>query len=292
MLLKAALLKQSIEKAKATQTPDATDIRLRKKDMDQFALRCFNTLSHDREISGVQIANSLLQLPTHYTTNYNFVQVNLWWLRRYVRMAIECNGSLSDSSSESVAEEECAFQLKDATPVSRFDNYKWRGPDLAHLTFFEYCMLVQIRKRSDTTASDLEFDPRHPKSSTHLQRVARTKSQVMTVCFSGQFSQHQVEEESIQGGHPTTAAIKNDLAEVLLGFFLPWDQLPVLFQRHASEYNLKRDACEKIWGIVKPTLSPHNQNFARNMELLRKSREDGMIDTALRNPTAASQDSE
>ena len=113
----------------------------------------------------------------------------------------------------------------------------------------------------------------------------------MTVCFNGQFSQHQVEEESIQGGHPTTAAIKNDLAEVLLGFFLPWDQLPVLFQRHASEYNLKRDACSKIWGIVKPTLSPHNHNFARNMELLRKSREDGMIDTALRNATAASQDS-
>ncbi|KAH7305355.1 hypothetical protein BKA65DRAFT_415803 [Rhexocercosporidium sp. MPI-PUGE-AT-0058] len=53
MLVKAALLKQSIEKAKATLTPDANDLRIRKKDMDQFALRCFNTLSHDREISGV-----------------------------------------------------------------------------------------------------------------------------------------------------------------------------------------------------------------------------------------------
>jgi hypothetical protein len=45
--------------------------------MDQFTLRYFNTLSHDREISGVQIASSLLQLPTYYTNNYNFVQVNL-----------------------------------------------------------------------------------------------------------------------------------------------------------------------------------------------------------------------
>jgi len=78
MLVKAALLKQSIDKAKATLTPDANDLRIRKKDMDQFALRCFNTLSHDREISGVQIASSLLQLPTYYTDNYNFVQVNLW----------------------------------------------------------------------------------------------------------------------------------------------------------------------------------------------------------------------
>jgi hypothetical protein len=34
MLVKAALLKRSIEKAKATLTLDATDIRIRKKDMD------------------------------------------------------------------------------------------------------------------------------------------------------------------------------------------------------------------------------------------------------------------
>lgn len=53
IVLKAALLRQSIEKAKATLVPDATDLRLRKKDMDQFALRCFNSLSHDREVSGV-----------------------------------------------------------------------------------------------------------------------------------------------------------------------------------------------------------------------------------------------
>jgi hypothetical protein len=104
--------------------------------MDHFALRCFNSLSHDREISGVQIANSLLQLPTYYTENYNFVSVNLWWLRKYVRIAIE-------SASDSISEEQCAFQPDNNFPISRFDNCKWRGPDLSHLSFFEYCMLVQ-----------------------------------------------------------------------------------------------------------------------------------------------------
>lgn len=38
MLLKAALLKRAIEKAKTTLTLDATDLRIRQKDMDQFAL--------------------------------------------------------------------------------------------------------------------------------------------------------------------------------------------------------------------------------------------------------------
>lgn len=290
MLVKAALLKQSIEKAKSTLTPDAADLRVRKKDMDQFALRCFNTLSHDREISGVQIASSLLQLPTYYTKNYNFAQVNLWWLRQYVRMTIDSTESPSSNIFEPTGEEQCTFQPNDTAPVSRFDNYKWRGPQLGHLTFFEYCMLIQPKNKFDSIASDIEFDPRHPKSNTHVQRLARIKSQILTVCFNGQLSQYQTEEDAIRGGHPTTAAMKNDLAEVLLGFFLPWDQLPAMFQRHASEYNTKRDACSKVWSIVEPTLSPHNRNFAQNMELLRKSREDARIDAALRNEPTESQE--
>jgi hypothetical protein len=102
------LLKRSIEKAKTALEPNADDLRIRKKDMDQFALWCFNTLSHDREISGVQIANSLLQLLTYDTENYNFVQVNLWWLRQYVRTAMDLVESPADESTNLMGEELCA----------------------------------------------------------------------------------------------------------------------------------------------------------------------------------------
>jgi len=290
MLVKAALLKRSIEKAKATLEPNADDLRIRKKDMDQFALRCFNTLSHDREISGVQIANSLLQLPTYYTANYNFVQVNLWWLRQYVRAAMDSVESPVDDSTGLMGEELCAYQPGNKAPVSRFDNYKWRGPHLAHLPFWEYCMLVQTRNVRDAIAADLEFDPKHPKHGIYVQRLARNKSQVATVTFNGQLSQFQTEEESVQGGHPVTTAMQNDLAEVLLGLFVPWDQLPTLFRQHAADYGVKRDACANIWSIVEPTLSPHNRNFASNIELLRKSKEDIRIDAALRKTMKMSQD--
>jgi hypothetical protein len=60
IVLKAALLRQSIDVAKTTESPTATDLRLREKGMDSFALRCFNALSHDREVSGVQVASTLL----------------------------------------------------------------------------------------------------------------------------------------------------------------------------------------------------------------------------------------
>ena len=55
ILLKAALLRRSIEGAKAALDPKEADLRIKNKGMDQFALRSFNTLSHDQEISAVQL---------------------------------------------------------------------------------------------------------------------------------------------------------------------------------------------------------------------------------------------
>jgi hypothetical protein len=66
-------------------------------------------------------------------------------------------------------------------------------------------MLVQTKKIDDARASDVEFEHEHPKCRTHVQRLACGQSQ--TVNFNGQLSEFQSEEESIQGGHPTTTAI-------------------------------------------------------------------------------------
>jgi hypothetical protein len=282
VLLKAALLKRTIDSAKAAMDPTADDLRISMKDMDQFALRCFNTLSHDREISGVQIASSLLQLPDHYTGNDNFVQVNLWWLRHHVRATMEPTAPSANDSSNALDDEQCVYQPGDKVPSTRFDNYRYRGPLLSDLSFFEYHMLVQSRRKQDSIQADIEFDPAHPRSDRYIQHLATKKSQVLTVTFNGQLSQFQAEEDTVRGGHAATEAIKNDIAEVLLGLFVPWDRLPLLFQQHAATYTVKRDACAHIWSIVEPTLSPHNRDFANNIEMLRKSKEDCQIDAALR----------
>ncbi|KAL6405631.1 hypothetical protein AUP68_11392, partial [Ilyonectria robusta] len=277
MVAKAALLKQSIERAKVAEPPTATDVRLREKGMDNFALRCFNTLSHDREISGVQVASTLLRLPTYYTINYNFVRVNLWWLRRYVRAIVQPGSPAGANSSGPMGEEPCAYEAGDTAPVSIFDNYKWRGPHLAPLALFEYCMLVRTMYIREAIAEDVEYDPNHPRCATHVQRLARTPSQVATVAFNGQLTEFQAAEDSVPGGHPKTAAIVNDMAEILLGLFVPWDNLLSLFRRYATT----RDACAQVWAAVEPTLPPHNRCFAANIELLRKSKEDCEIDSKL-----------
>jgi hypothetical protein len=158
VVAKAAMLKQSIDHAKATQSPTTADLRLRDKGMNSFALRCFNALSHDREVSGVQVGTTLLQLPTYYTINYNFMRINLWWLRRYVRAIIQPADPNSSGSSDLMAEEPCTYEVNATAPVSIFDNYKCRGPHLASMCIFEYCMLVRTKRLRDATMADVHFD--------------------------------------------------------------------------------------------------------------------------------------
>ncbi|OKO97720.1 ATP-dependent DNA helicase PIF1 [Penicillium subrubescens] len=277
IVAKAALLKHSIEKAKVAEPPTATDLRLRQKGVNNFALRCFNALSHDREISGVQVASVLLQLPTYYTINYNFTRINLWWLRRYIRAIIQPASVQSSASPDPIAEEPCAYETGDTAPVSIFDNYKWRGPHLAPLALFEYCMLVKTKHVRDTITDDVDFDPDHPRYATHVQRLARTPTQLATVTFSGQLTEFQVAEDAVPGGHPKTTAIMNDVAEILLGLFVPWHQLIDLFRRYATT----TDAYVPVWAAVEPTLAFHNRAFAINIELLRKSKEDCQADAKM-----------
>jgi hypothetical protein len=277
MVAKAALLKQSIEKAKVAERPTATDLRLREKGVNNFALRCFNALSHDREISGVQVASALLQLPTHYTINYNFIRINLWWLRRYIRAITRPDSLQSSRSSDPMAEEPCAYETGDTAPVSIFDNYKWRGPHLAPLALFEYGMLVKTKHVRDAIADDVDFDTNHPRYATHVQRLARTPCQVATVTFNGQLTEFQAAEDTVPGGHPKTTAIMNDVSEILLGLFVPWHRLNNLFR----PYTTRTDACVQAWAAVEPTLPFHNRAFARNIELLRKSKEDCQADAKL-----------
>lgn len=54
-------MRQAIDKARIADQPTATDLRLRDRGMDNFALRCFNSLAHDREGSGVQAVVNVIR---------------------------------------------------------------------------------------------------------------------------------------------------------------------------------------------------------------------------------------
>ena len=80
------------------------------------------------------------------------------------------------------------------------------------------------------------------------------------------------------GGHQTTEAIVNDLTDILLGLFISWEDLHPFFRRSTEQGN----NCSQLWATVEPTLSPHNRDFASNIDLLRKSKEYCQADAKLR----------
>ncbi|KAJ5198759.1 uncharacterized protein N7498_007876 [Penicillium cinerascens] len=286
MVTKAALLKQMIEHAAAAPTPSTVDIRLRQRGMDKFALRCFNSLSQDREISGVQVASTLLQLPSYYTLNYNFTRINLWWLRRYVRSLIPPGQSRRDTlPSDTIGEEPCNYEQTATAPANIFDNYKLRGSHLSSLSIFEYCMVVRTKRLQDATTEDIPFEDAHPRHRTHIQRLAQSPFQTATVTLQGELTEFQSSEDSVPDGNPTTTAIQNDLAEILLGLFIPWQNLPSLFQQTHPPATSTHDILHHVWTCVEPTLPPHIRTFAENVELLRKSKSDCQADAILRSRT-------
>ena len=67
LILTAAAVKRKQEEAQAASDPSEQQLRIRDQGMEKFALRAFNCLQADREISGPQAASYLLGLPDYYT---------------------------------------------------------------------------------------------------------------------------------------------------------------------------------------------------------------------------------
>ena len=271
ILVKGALIADSIKSA-GGDIANTNDLQQDSK----FLLRWYNSLAHDQEISGVQIANSLLQLPAHYTNFKKFVHFNLWRLRVTIRSL------LNISNPNDIENDRYMLHPHAKTPINRFDNYRWRGSLLEDYSFWEYNMLVDHCAAKDASTTDCRYDPAHPKYEREVQRLAKTPGQVRTVSFHRYLSECQNEEESVRGGHPSTTAIQNDLAEALLGCFVPWQKIVTLFERHCADYQTRHDAYARVWSIVEPTLPAHLRMYARNFKLLQKSKEEMSIDRALR----------
>jgi hypothetical protein len=84
--------------------------------------------------------------------------------------------------------------------------------------------------------------------------------------------------------------MQNDLTAVLLVLFVPWDTLPTLFDYIISlcgdDCNANCDqsshtglrVCSIAWIKVRDALPEHVQDFARNVQLLRKSKDDADVD--------------
>ena len=71
--------------------------------------------------------------------------------------------------------------------------------------------------------SDFDFDIVHPDYNTKTQKLAISMSAVKLVAISGPLSTNKSAEKKSQQGHPAIDARQNNLAQILLGLFVPWN---------------------------------------------------------------------
>jgi len=207
MVMTAAMMRKTLEQAGQTPNPSNAEQMALEKGMKNFVLRVFNRMSHDREVSGVQVASSLLRLPTYYTPLTEMHRVNLYYLRRRLQALIQgCD------DDEGRNEEQVAINLGENFHVSIFDDYRWRGPDLKELSLYEYVKVIRKRTSKHRTGSDIDFDVNHPEHGKKTQVICGPGTVPRTVTLVGPLSKYQYDEDRIRGGHPETLAMQNDLA--------------------------------------------------------------------------------
>jgi len=295
MVTTAAVMKKTLEQAEQASTPTNVERLALEKGMRNFSLRVFNRMAHDREVSGVQVASSLLQLPAYYTPCTELHRINLSYLRRRLQAILKPSGDEDARDEEQIV----ITTSRANSHANVFDDYRCRGSELKDLCLYEYVKIIRKRPAKNRTGSDIDFNANHPEYGEKTQVICGPGPVTRTVALVGQLSQYQHIEDRVQGGHPETLAMQNDLASILLALFVPWEDLSPLFTDIMSicgdGCNANCDgsshtglhACAIVWTRVKNTLPEHVQDFARNVELLRKSKDDADVDLAERKASAS-----
>lgn len=187
-------------------------------DIDKFALRAFNRLAYHREISGPLIANTLLEIPKYYTPNRIIRRVNLRALcRRFEKIIFDV------SDEENIVDDFVRFRRSRDVPSNSFEDYYFRGPELAHYFFFDYQKTISVVKyiSSPTIEGDIHFAKDHSNRKSKIQRPLTSGSCTPLIALMGSLSTNETVEEAVQGGYPETDARQNDLGMVLLALFIP-----------------------------------------------------------------------
>jgi hypothetical protein len=163
LILTAAILKRALEEAKSAADPSETQLRIRRHDMDRFALQAVNRLSSDREISGPQAASSLLGHPDFYALPTTIRRLNLRHLRCRLDYVLA-----AEPGAFGVGDETVRVTIARKVPSTFFEHYRWRGPRFSGLCLYEYMKLVVVKTIASAISTDISFLPDHPRHETHI----------------------------------------------------------------------------------------------------------------------------
>lgn len=273
LVLAAAVLKKAQEVAEAAAAEN-TDIPAPSPlDMSKFAMKAYNRFTRDTEVGGPAVAHFLLDQPSAYAPKSDrSVTVNFHWVKINFRRAL--HSLLDETSSDGVsetAEQYINFDSRTRRP-STYENYEHRGARLAHLCFYEYAsqIFVQTFKGASGRVLCFPFDPAHPLHTTHIQVSVGSVKTLRTPSLCGSFTSMSERDNDVLD---TTLRTQDEIHEVLLGLFYPWNKLRELPSGHLESLRASVYRNTWLWNLLLPALPLYLAQLSENVMLLRRSKE-------------------
>ncbi len=122
--------------------------------LDKFALKVFNQLSHNREISGPLVASYLLNLPDHYPPKAIVKIINIALFQ--ARYSLILNSQNFHQSDDIVRVDGIKIR-----PYSMYEHYAYRGFVFDRISIYKYLQFVSIVKQSQQQGDNYEFADSH-----------------------------------------------------------------------------------------------------------------------------------
>jgi hypothetical protein len=270
LVLAAAVLKKSQETAEAAAAEDSGLPAPPPLDMSKFALKAYNRFTRDVEVGAPAVAHFLLGQPSAYIPKSDrSVTINFYWVKINIRRVL--SSLLDETSSEGIAEtanQYINFDGRTRRP-SIYENYERRGARLAHLCFYEYAsqIFVQTFKAAKDRAF---FDPSHLLHTTHIQVSVSSLKSLKTPSLCGSFTSMSERDNDILD---TTLRTQDEIHEVLLGLFYPWNNLQSLRSNHIASLRAAQYKNTWLWNLLVSSLPPYLVQLSENVLLLRRSKE-------------------
>jgi hypothetical protein len=296
LVIRAAVLRLSLEQVQAdTLTgsdpePLNNDSRSQRSkcdvDWSKFALRLYNRFAREHEISGVTIANHILQQPAFFLPHGEQRKVNINLLRvrfEVMRLAMSSDcPELREILEETDRNQYSEFSSNQVTFYMLYDNYRYRGQELSAICFYEYCSQIQVVKLRYARSTHIRFDIRHPRYDSLCQIVAGCCEELITPSIYGKTTDYENKGEAVAGDLLNSGPVWNDHCKVVLGLFVLWDLLPSLFKERSDNFEDPSDASSLIWKNIRGSQLLYIQQLATNLELLWRSKKDAKADKLAR----------
>jgi PIF1-like helicase len=295
LVMTASVFKSALEKATAAKenlTPQ--QLRLLKTKPGDYAMKIYHQFRKEKEVGAVSIAAFLIGHPAFYMPNEKTKHLDLFWVKRNVQKYANLSRVDSLDFTDDEAEAFSTFKPTGEASSSYVD-YTHRGPKLVHFCLYEYLSQIGICTRRSAPRGSFSLAAGHPKFHTHRQYSAKLRQPggggdgdidgLWVPAIYGRLTEVNNRGDSADRISEDSQDVRNDIAEALLGLFVPWERLTPLFAEHAYDETVfkdPRDACASIWYHIEPTLPPHLQRLATNVGYLRRTKEEADKDRQAR----------